>query len=105
MSIPSAIFDEIDSLQAQITAASPLDAAPRANVQAIKLNAAQLVADVQSALVAPGNVLDTWSAPIDPADITYGVLNLVQAGNDQANLALMRGLVGRVASNVNQVPS
>lgn len=103
MSIPANITTELASLQTQVAAAKPLNAAPRATVQAIKLNAAQLVSDVQTELVAPNNLLDTWAAPVDPAAIVAGVLQVAEAGNDQNALALMRGVVGRAASNINQV--
>lgn len=105
MTIPATITAELVNLQAQVKAAGALNAAPRATVQAIKLNSAQLVTDVQAALVAPNNLLDTWVAPVDPADIVSGVLQVTEAGNDQNALALMRGVVGRANSNLVQIPS
>lgn len=103
MTLPANITAEIASLQAQVKAAGALNAAPRATVQAIKLNAAQLVADTQAALVAPHNMLDTWVPPVDPAAIVTGILSVAQASEDQSDLAVTRGIVGRVASNVDQV--
>jgi hypothetical protein len=105
MTIPATVTAELTSLQAQVKAAGALNSAPRATVQAIKLNSAQLVSDVQAALVAPNNLLDTWIAPVDPADIISGVLQVAEAGNDQNALALMRGVVGRANSNLDQVSS
>lgn len=103
MSIPATITTALASLQAQVLAAQPLANASSATVKAMQLNAGNLVNDVQSALTAPNNLLDTWSAPSDPASIVAGINNLVSAATDQSNLALMRGIVGRVASNLNQL--
>jgi hypothetical protein len=104
MAIPANIATELTDLQAQVVANTPLLSASQATRTAIKLNAAQLVSDVQAALVAPNNLLDTWVAPSDPGAIPSGILTVLQASQDQSNLALMRGLVGRVASNVDQLP-
>jgi hypothetical protein len=103
MSIPANILAELSNLQAQVTAATPLAQASRATVKAMQLNAAQLVSDVQSALIAPGNTLDLWTAPTDPAAIAAGISGLLTASQDQSSLALMRGVVGRAAANLNQL--
>jgi hypothetical protein len=104
MAIAANISTELVALQAQIDAARPLKQASRATVQAIKLNAGQLLSDVQTTLVAE-STLDTWSAPTDPAAIAQGVLDVATASTDQSNLALLRGQVGRAVSNLSQVPS
>lgn len=101
--IPAKITTELASLQAQVIAATPLAAAPRAAILAIQLNAAQLVSDIQSTLVAPNNTLDTFVPPADPVAIVNGVLGLLTASQDQSNLALMRGVVGRATSNLDQL--
>lgn len=103
MSISSAIISAYQNLQAQITAATPLLNAPRPSLTAIKLNAANLVASVQSALTAP-SVLDTWTAPSDPPSMVAGFQGVVTAAQDQSNLSVMRGVLGRVASNLDQIP-
>lgn len=102
MSIPATITAELTSLQAQVTAAAPLNAASHATKTALKLNAGRLVSDVQAALVAP-NTLDTWAAPVDPISIVAGVNAVVTASEDQAALCLMRGVVGRATSNLDQI--
>ncbi len=104
MSIPANIATELTNLQAQVIEAAPLTAASKATRTAIKLNAAQLVADVQAALIAPNNLLDTWAAPLMPNDIATGINSVVSAAKDQSNLALMRGVVGRAASALDQLP-
>jgi hypothetical protein len=100
--IPTNITDELTSLQAQVDAALPLNNAPFATIKALQLNAGNLVADMQTALVA-SSVLDTWVAPTDAISMVNGFNVAVTAGIDQGNLSLMRGLVGRVASNLDQL--
>lgn len=103
MTISAGITSELMSLQAQVAAAEPLANATRAAVVALQLNAGQLVSDVQAALTAPSNTLDTWIAPSDPSSIVSGFLNVASVAQDQDKLSLMRGLVGRVASNLDQI--
>lgn len=105
MTIPANITTELANLQSQVTAASPLAQAGRATVTAIKLNAGQLLNDIQSALVAPSNTLDTWAPPVDAPSIVTGFAAVVTAAVDQNDLSLKRGLVGRVVANLAQVPS
>ena len=102
MSIPAKITTELQSLQAQVAAASPLTNANFATVKAMQLNAGQLVADVQAALVT-STPLDNWVAPGDAQSIIAGFVAVVGAGTDQKTLSLMRGVVGRVASNLGQL--
>ncbi|UGY15109.1 hypothetical protein HAP48_0042395 [Bradyrhizobium septentrionale] len=104
MAISPNILAELAFLQAQVDAANPLASASRATLTAIKLNAAQLVSDIQDALVAP-SILDTFVAPVDGTSIVQGILTVSQAAIDQNRLSLMRGLTGRAAANLNQVPS
>jgi hypothetical protein len=101
MSIPENITIELTSLQAQVTAAVPLEDANHATITALQLNAGNLVADVQAALVAP-TVLDTWIAPTEPTTIISGVLDVVTAATDNSDLSLLRGVTGRVAANLDQ---
>lgn len=102
MSIPSNITTELTDLEAQVQAASPLASASYATVKAMQLNAGNLVNDIQTALTAT-NVLDTWAAPIDPISIIAGFQTVATAGDDQSNLALMRGVVGRATANLEQL--
>ena len=102
MSIPADIATELLDVQAELVAASPLGAADFATIKALQLNAANLVADLQGALDEP-SLLDTWVAPVDAVGIVAGVLTVVQAGDDQKDLSLMRGVVGRAASNLDQM--
>jgi hypothetical protein len=102
---PTFITTEWASLQAQCAAAAPLSAAPRATIIALQLNAGKLVADCETAQYSLAGVLDSygWTPGDDPAVITRDVLGLYQNSIDEANMALMRALAGRVASNLNQL--
>lgn len=102
--IPASITTALASLVSQVAAANPLVLAPRATILAIQLNAAALVSNIQSTLVAPNNTLDTFVPPTDPVAIANGVLGLLTASQDQSNLSLMRGVVGRATSNLDQLP-
>lgn len=104
MSIPSAIVNQLSFLQSQVTANQPLASASRATMAAIKLNAAKLVADIETALIAKG-ALDGWDAPADPISIVAGFNAIVVEADDRSNLCLMRGVTGRAVSNLNQIAS
>lgn len=103
MTVPAAITSELAALQAQVAAAAPLTSASAATVLALQLNAAQLVTDVDAALAGAAGQLDTWIAPADPDQIVAGVTALVDSVEDQSSLADTRGLVGRVAANLEQL--
>lgn len=104
MAIPADIAAEISSLQAQVQAANPIASADHATVVAIKLNAAEIVIELQDALVAP-NQLDNWTAPGDAPTIVAGINAIVQTAIDQGDISLKRGLLGRVTSNLDQIPT
>lgn len=101
--ISATITTALASLQNQVTDAMPLVNASQATRAALKLNAAALVSDIQTALTA-ASVLDTWVAPTDPLSIVAGFLPVVTAAEDQSELSLMRGVCGRAASNLDQLP-
>lgn len=103
MTIPSSITTALDSLESQVAAAQPLANASEATRTALKLNASSLVTSIRTTLAA-SSALDTWTAPADPNVIISGVLGLVDDAADQSNLALMGGVVGRAAANLNQLP-
>jgi hypothetical protein len=102
MAVSSTIMTEFTSLQAQVIAAAPLVNASHATVIALQLNAGTLVADIQSALTSD-TLLDTWTAPVDPGGIVSGFLGVVIDGTDQNSLSLLRGVSGRIASNLDQL--
>lgn len=101
--IPADITSQLQFLEAQVQQYQPLASAPRAGVSAMQLNAAALVVSVQDALVAPGNLLDTWTSSQSSPVTIAGLLQVAQAATDQSNLSLLRGIAGRVASNLNQL--
>jgi len=102
VTIPVSISTELQALQVQVAAALPLEEAPFSTIKAIQLNAINLTADIQSALVA-SSTLDTWIAPVDAMSLISGYLGVVSAADDQQALSLMRGIVGRATSNLDQL--
>lgn len=102
MTIPANVTTELANLQAQVAAAVPLKNQPFASIKAMQLNSHNLVADVQAALVAV-NTLDAWAAPVDPISIVSGFNTIVVEAIDESNLSLLRGVTGRVASNLDQL--
>jgi hypothetical protein len=100
--IPQAITDALASLETQAAAASPLQKASRATITALQLNAANLVTAVEAAQHSLAGELDTYAAKIDPVDIIQGVLSVFGSALDESNIAYLRGLTGRVASNLDQ---
>lgn len=104
MSIPQNIVDELSFLQTQIAQAGPLSQATRQVIVAAQLNAAQLVTDTEAAQYSLAGVLDTWTPPSDPVAIINGILGVDQNADDERDIVAMRGLVGRAASNLDQLP-
>ena|SRR5258708_4075738 len=112
--IPAAITTALTSLQAQVVAASPLANASNSTIVALQLNAGNLVISIQNALTTTTLIpniilttdsilLDTWVAMVDPITIVNGVNNVVGSAENQNNLSLMRGVVGRATSNLDQL--
>lgn len=104
MSLPANIMSELANLQAQTSAAAPLASASRATITAIKLNSAQLIADMETAITASRGQLDTFTAPADPAAIVTGMLALGAAAANQTSLVIARGYAGRANANIDQLP-
>jgi hypothetical protein len=69
----------------------------------LQINAASLVSDVDAALAGAAGALDAFAAPSDPVAIASGLSGLLTASQNQTDLADLRGLAGRVASNLSQV--
>jgi hypothetical protein len=101
MTLPANIVTEATSLQAQVEQYTPLVNAPHAAIVAMQLNAAQLVADTQAALVAPSN-LDNYTFPTDAPSMVVSVLSVLSTAETQNSLSLARGVFGRSASNLDQ---
>lgn len=102
MTIPASIFTALTSLQTQVQQAQPLNNATRPTITAMQLNAANLIVSVQAQLVL-SSLLDTFTAAVDAPTIISGVLSVLGAANDQSELATMRGIVGRVSTNLDRL--
>ena len=103
MTIGPVLQAEIAALNVAFAAASPIEQAPRASVTALQINAAQLVSDIDSALASAAGALDTFTTPLLAADMATGLLGLYMASQNQTDLADVRGLAGRVVSNLDQI--
>jgi hypothetical protein len=113
--IPATVTDALNSLQAQVNAAMPLEKASRPTISAIQLNAASLVALIDISLASAATLLnltppsnnvftvDTWVAPTAPEDIINALNSIYVSAHDQWILSVMRGVLGRVAANVDQL--
>jgi hypothetical protein len=100
MSIPQKILDDLTALQKQLAASQPIEAAPRAQVVAIELNAEQLETDVTMALTLGANGLGTWIAPRAQPDIIAGVQKEIAAAADQWHLLDMLEVISRAVLNL-----
>jgi hypothetical protein len=100
MSIPQKILDDLTALQNQLAASQPLEAAPRAAVVAIELNAEQLETDVTLALTLGGDGLGSWIAPRDQPGIISGVQKEIVAAADQWHLLDMLEVISRAVLNI-----
>lgn len=102
MSLPVNIVVEAQFLQSQVKQFSPLANAPHAAIMAMKLNAANLVSDVQAALTATSN-LDNLTFPTDVGLMVTTMLSVLTTAQSQTSLSLARGVFGRSASNLDQL--
>lgn len=103
MTLPATVTTELASLEAQVKAASPLDQASWQTVRAMQLNADQLLSDVEAAQYSLIGQLDTWVASTQPEPIIVGVVQVYNSAVDEASITQLRGIIGRVASNLNQL--
>jgi len=101
--IPATVTTALSSLQAQVATAEPLEQASAPTIAALQLNAAALVVLIDIAVANAADDLDTWDAPSAPEGMISGINELVGAGSDQTTLALMRGVCGRAAANLDQL--
>jgi hypothetical protein len=103
--IPRKIVNEFVNIQAQINAAIPLSTASHPTVIALQLNIDQLVNDCEQAQGTLVGTLDTyiWTPGNDPAAITSAIQGLSANANDEADIVWLRGLAGRMASNLHQL--
>lgn len=100
--IPAGISTALTSLEDQVSAAQPLPQASHATLLALQLNAGALVETIDETLKAT-SLLDTWTPPPAAPDMASGFLTVLENGKDESALSLMRGVVGRVAANLDQI--
>jgi hypothetical protein len=102
--IPASLQAAATFLQTQVAQNTPLTSAPQAQVTAMQLNADNLITAADLALLAAAGQLDTFTAPVGAIPIIQGVVALAQAAQNQRDIALFAGIVGRVALNLAQLP-
>ena len=100
MPVPVAISTQLASLNAAITAAGNLDAAPFTTLNALAYQAGSLAQAIEAAIPGQAGALDTWTPPLMPGDITTGVLGLLTAAQTQSSLADLEGYVARIEINL-----
>lgn len=105
MAVPASIANEITVLGLAIDDATPLASASVGVLTALATTADEVADAVQDALVAATGALDMWSAPYMAPAIALGVLGVLNDSLTQLSLADLRGVTGRIASNLtNGVP-
>ena len=100
MSVPSGIVAEVAYLNTAIAAAQPIAQASRLTITTLALQATQLVNDTSAALDASAGALDTGIADTMAPSIVSDFQAIVDSSATQLSLADLRGLAGRVASNL-----
>ncbi len=100
MSVPANITTELTALQAQVTAASPLQSASFATLKALQLNSEQLETDTTIALYDAAGQLDTWVAPRNVIGIISGFQGAVGSALDEWRLLDMLSVISRANLNV-----
>ena len=98
--------DAIKALNVTLTAAQPVDSAPRSTITALQSQTAMTIAsidaDILQGVTALDNIVPTGSMPDVMALM---VTSAVAATAEHSSMADARGLVGRVASNLSQIVS
>jgi len=104
MTVPAIITTALASLEAQVKAATPLDAASPPTILALQLNAQALTRQLEGAQYTAAGQLDTWTdTSAAPEMMIQGAINAFNSANDEAAITELRGIVGRVTSNLDQL--
>ena len=105
MTIPSSITTALTSLEAQVLAATPLNKASSPTILALQLNSQALTDQIETAQYTLAGQIDTWVAPADPEGMISGALQIYNSAVDEASISELRGVLGRVTANLDQLPS
>ena len=100
MPVPAAIITEVMALNTALTAAGDLDNADQATLAALTNSAISLTNDTDAALAGAAGALDTGISDIMAPAIVNDFLSLVDAGGTQLAMADLRGVAGRMATNL-----
>ena len=103
MPIPAQITTDLNNLSTAFNAATPVATAGKVVVIGLQQQADALVSEIDASENLLNAAIDGFVEPTNLPSVAAAVVNHLQNVVDQSNLAEMRGLVGRVASNLNQV--
>lgn len=100
MPVPATIAAQVSALNSALTAARNLNAASFETLNALAWRAGTVASDVEASIDGQAGALDTFTAPLMPADIVSGVLGLLDASTTQATLGDLEGFVARIEINL-----
>ena len=100
MAVPANIAAEVAALNATFVAIGSIEAASQGTVTSLANSAAQLVNNVETALTGVQPLLDTFMPPVMPPALVLQILAAETAAEAQLSLADLRGVSGRIASNL-----
>lgn len=102
MTIPASILGDLEALNTAYVAAAPLANATPQTIQLLALQADAVVADLDAAVGPAAGGLDAFVAPVMPAPLANAVLAVLDESTTQCALTDIRGVIGRLASNLAQ---
>lgn len=101
--IPTAISNALNALSTNFGIADPLNSAGKAAVTSLQSQAENLVSAIDASNTSMSPSIDGFVQPANIASLPGALLGLQQSVIDQSNLSQMRGFIGRVVYNLNQV--
>src|SRR6185437_906501 len=100
MTVPASMAAEVSALNAAFVAIGSIETATQGSVTALANQAAQLVNDVEADLTGVQPLLDTFMPPLMAPALTQQLLDAQTDAQTQLSLADLRGVSGRIASNL-----
>lgn len=100
MTVSAQITAEVAALNSAFLAIGTIETASTGSVTALANQAEQLVNDVETDLVGVQPLLDTFMPPVMPPALVQQVLDAETVAETQLSLADLRGVSGRIASNL-----
>lgn len=101
MSSSAAVRASLAGLQAAFAAAEPLAQAPPLVYAGVRDKARDLVATLDAAVHASDAVIDAFTLPVSIPAMPAALLALHQQCAAESTLCNLRGVIGRVRTNIN----